>query len=917
MANPFRFALSNYRLTPPAHSSMRRLLPLTAVLLAPASSVVVRNVHAQQSAAPAVATPARPHEQAPVARAARREGVVHIDGRMDEQAWEAAPPITEFTQLDPREGEPASERTEARILIDDDALFVGFRLYDSEPAKIQRQLARRDQGIEGDLVEVYIDSYHGHNDAVVFRLSAAGARRDASVSSNGNQDNSFDAVWEGAVTSDGQGWSAEFRIPLSQLRYNANQPDQTWGIQLARKVARKAEVSFFSFTPKKEQQGIHRYGHLAGLGRLRSPRRLELVPYVLTKNENPVVRAGDPFLKKNDIVGGTGLDLKYGITSNFTLDATFNPDFGQVEVDPAVVNLSAFETFFPERRPFFVEGASIFSFGDMRTQNSSNGYSIMYSRRIGREPTRFLDGEWVDAPRETTIDGAVKLTGRSKAGWSIGVLDAVTAREQGRYMDAARVVRRATVEPRANYFVGRVKRDLRQGNTTLGFGLTAVNRDLSDEELRPLFLGSAYAAGVDWQHAWGNRRWAFDGNVVLTRNVGSPDAIADLQLSPARYFQRPDLKAERFDPTRTKLDGYVAEATFAKMSGKHWRGTLTYQDYSPGFDVNEAGFLGNTSMRGIAPLIGYEENTPNKYVRNWAQFLFWNPSWNYDGDMTFTGVGSITVAELPNFWNYFLRLDWRPPVFNDSFTRGGPSARVVADRGFGVEINSDRRKPYTYGLFTNYFQNVKGGWRQQISPYASLRPTTALRVTFQPSYNRNHTLAQYVATRSDPTATRTFGSRYVFATLEQRQVALVTRIDWTFSPTLSLQLFAQPLVASGDYHDYKEFLEPRAYDFRVYSEANGEITRDANGTYTVDPDLGGPAPPFTFRDRDFNRRSLRGNAVLRWEYRPGSALFLVWQQSRFQSNVTGDFDFGQNFSDLWSVQPENIFVVKATYWIGR
>ena len=896
---------------------MRRSSFPSVMLTGVAILLAIPGAGAQQATTPTVAVAARPHESAPVARATRREGVIHVDGRLDEQAWAAATPITEFTQLDPKEGQPASERTEARILIDDDALYVGFRLYDSEPARIQRQLARRDEGIEGDLVEVYIDSYHGHNNAVVFRLSAAGARRDASVSSNGNQDNSFDAVWDGAATSDGQGWSAEFRIPLSQLRYNANQPDQTWGIQLARKIARKAEVSFFSFTPKNEQQGIHRYGHLTGLGRLQSPRRLELVPYVLTKNENPVVSPGDPFRKKNDIVGGAGLDLKYGITSNLTLDATFNPDFGQVEVDPAVVNLSAFETFFPERRPFFVEGASIFSFGDMRTNNSSNGYNFIYSRRIGREPTRFLDGEWVDAPRETTIDGAVKLTGRSKGGWSIGVLDAVTAREEGRFIDALGATQTATVEPRSNYFVGRVKRDMREGNTTLGVGLTAVNRDLSDHDLRPMFIGSAYAAGFDWQHAWGNRRWAFDGNVVLTRNIGSPEAIADLQLSPARYFQRPDLTAAHFDPDRTKLDGYVAEATFAKIAGKHWKGTLTYQDYSPGFDVNEAGFLGGTNMRGIAPLINYEENTPNKYVRNWAQYLFWNPVWNYDGDMTFTGVGAITVFETPNFWNYFFRLDWRPPVYDDVFTRGGPLARVVADRGFGLEINSDRRKRYTYGMFTQYFQNVKGGWRQQISPYITMRPTTALRVTFQPSYNRNHNLAQYVATRDDATAANTFGKRYVFATLEQRQVAMVTRVDWTFSPTLSLQLFAQPLIASGDYHDYKEFLYPRTYDFRTYDEANGQISRGSNGVYTVDPDLGGPAPSFTFNDRDFNRRSLRGNAVLRWEYRPGSALFLVWQQSRFQSNVTGDFDFGQNFGDLWAVQPENIFVLKATYWIGR
>ncbi|HEX2781191.1 MAG TPA: DUF5916 domain-containing protein, partial [Gemmatimonadaceae bacterium] len=679
-----------------------------------------------------------------------------------------------------------------------------------------------------------------------------------------------------------------------------------------RKIARKAESDFFAFTPKSQREGIHTFGHLTGLGRLPSPRRLELVPYALSKTQNPVVAPGDPFRKKNDVVGGAGLDLKYGITSNLTLDATFNPDFGQVEVDPAVVNLSAFETFFPERRPFFVEGARIFSFGEMRTQNSSNGYAFLHSRRIGRAPTRFIDGDWVDAPLETTIDGAVKLTGRSKGGWSLGVLDALTAEEQARFRDATGD-HRAVVEPRSNYFIGRVKRDLRGGNTTVGMGFTAVNRDLSDPALKPLYRSAAYALGMDWQHAWGNRTWAFDGAVTATTNLGSPQAIAELQLSPARYYQRPDLKAVRFDPTRTSLDGYVAEATLARIAGKHWRGTLTFQNYSPGFEINEAGFLGGTNMRGIAPLISYSENTPGKHIRNWSQYLFWNPSWNYDGDMTFTGVGSITVWETANFWDYFLRFDWRPPVFDDVFTRGGPIARTVSGRGAMIQIDSDRRKRYTYGVFARYYEDHAGGWNQSIGPRATLRPSTALRVTLQPTFSRVHSMAQYVARRSDPLATRTYGSRYVFATLEQHQVSMVTRVDWTFSPGLSLQLFAQPLVAAADFHDYKEFLRPRAYDFHVYD--GSEISK-SGGVYTVDPDGAGPAGSFTFNDRDFNRRSLRGNAVLRWEYRPGSALFFVWQQSRFASRPTGRFDFNQDFNDLWSVQPENVFVLKATYWIG-
>jgi hypothetical protein len=876
-----------------------------------------------QSSGPAVGPvaggSAAGHAVAPHASVARRAGPVRIDGRLDDAAWQAATPVADFRQFDPKEGEPASERTEARLLLDEDALYVAVRLFDSEPSRIQKELARRDESIEGDDVEIHIDSYHDHNSAYIFRISAAGARRDATASANGNQDNSWDAVWEGAATVDSAGWNAEFRIPLSQLRYDPRQVEHTWGLQIRRKIARKAELSLFAFTPKNEQQGVNRYGHLVGLGKLPSPRQLEFTPYLLAKNANPSAPRDHPFQERNEVVPGAGMDLKYGITSNLTLDATINPDFGQVEVDPAVVNLSAFESFFPERRPFFIEGANIFSFGSMRTQNSSAGYDFIHTRRIGRSPQRSIGGgdiAFVDAPLETTIAAAAKLTGRSASGWSLGLMDAVTTREEARFRTLSGTEGRETVEPRANYFIGRLKRDLRQGNTTVGIAATAVNRDLDDPDLEPMFRSAAYVGGFDWQHAWANRRWAFDGAIVGTRNIGSAEAIDVLQLSPARYYQRPDRESYFRDPTRTSLDGYVTEMTLAKLSGK-WRGTLTYQDYSPGFETNELGFLGSTDVRGIAPLISYTENKPSKYVRNWSQFLFWNPTWNYDGDMTFNGVGSISVAELPNFWDVFFRLDWRPPVIDDRLTRGGPVAGLTTSYGIQFEVNSDRRKRYTGGIYVGRFWNAAGGWEVEVAPRATLRPTSALRVTLQPGYGRARGMGQYVTRATDPLAVDTHGSRYVFATLDQHQLSLVTRIDWTFTPALSLQLFAQPLIAAGDFTDYKEFTRPREFNFEIYGRDAGTIARNAEGIYTVDPDGSGAAPAFTFADRDFNQRSLRGNAVVRWEYRPGSALFFVWQQRRFDFVRNGEFDSGRDLSALWGSRPENVFVVKGTWWVGR
>ncbi|MGH7639077.1 MAG: DUF5916 domain-containing protein, partial [Gemmatimonadaceae bacterium] len=844
------------------------------------------------------------HAAAPALRAARRDGDVRIDGRLDDPAWKGAEPVTAFRQRDPNEGEPGSQRTEARVLVDGEAIYVGLRMFDTEPRLIQAQLARRDESVEGDIAEVYLDSYHDHLTGYVFRLSALGAKRDAALSES-SQDESWDPVWDGAATIDTEGWSAEFRIPLSQLRYDPGSADHVWGIQVMRKIARKGEVQVLSFTPKTEQSGINTYGHLTGLGRLPAPRQIELVPYVVAKNEHPTAPRNDPFRKRNELAPGMGLDVKYGITSNLTLNATFNPDFGQVEVDPAVVNLSAFETFFPERRPFFVEGASIFGFGAMRTFNSSNGYNFTHTRRIGRSPQRGLGGpnfQFVDAPLETTIAGAAKLTGRTKGGWSIGLLDAVTMQEEARFRTGLGGDSSAVVEPAANYFIGRVKRDLRGGNSTVGVALNMVHRSLGDDALDPLFRTSAYAAGFDWNHAWAKREWSFDGAIVMTRNNGSPAAIDALQLSPARYYQRPDRRSDfHRDPTRTSLTGHMAEASLAKLAGKHWRFSLTAQDYHPGFEINEMGFESSADMRGLAPLIGHVETQPGKVFRFRESFLFWNPTWNYDGDMTFNGVGTLTFLQTKNFWGIFGRLDWRPPVIDDRLTRGGPVGVIPAQFGWGFELTSDSRKKHTFGVFINRFVSSGGGWSQFFGPNVALKPSPAVRVRLSPTFFKARRLAQYVTTQADANAADTYGARYVFSTIAQNELSMQTRVDWTFTPRLSLQVFAQPLISSGDFMDFKELARPRQFNFDVYGRDIGTITRDpATAQYSVDPDGLGSSPTFNFRDPDFNQRFLRGNALLRWEYRPGSVLFFVWQQSRFGSIPQGTFEPGRDIGELWA-----------------
>ena len=869
--------------------------------------------------APPDATPANRHAAAPQIRAARVRGTIAVDGRLDEASWTAAEPATHFTQTDPAEGQPATERTEVRVLVGEDALYIGARLYDRSPDRIKAVLARRDDDVEADEFDVYLDSFHDHLSGVRFRVTPGGATLDGILGSSAqgsDEDDTWDPVWESATSVDSLGWTAELRIPLSQLRYNST-ADGTWGIQLYRKILRKGEESWFAFVPKTEFSGVSRYGHLVGLGPLRAERRLELAPYLLAQGSYAEAVAGDPFQSGHDYHGSAGLDLKYGLTSDLTLNATVNPDFGQVEVDPAVVNLSVFETFFPEKRPFFVEGADAFRFGGIRASNSFGFPNIFFSRRIGREPQRSVSGEevsFLDAPTETSIHAAAKLSGRTRTGWSIGVLDALTGREEARYVDPLGAQVSTPVEPPTNYFVGRLRKDLREGNSTVGVIATAVNRDQESPELNSLLRSSAYIVGADFTNSWSDRSWSLDGSVGFSTVRGSEESIALTQQSSARYYQRPDATSYHFDPTRTSLSGYSYQLALAKNSGLHWEGGLVYQEVSPGFESNDLGFQSEASERGISTALEYNERRPGRHLRRWGIFPFTNHLWNFDGDLLFGSFGLIFSGQLRNFWDFQLRGDYQPPTYDDRLTRGGPVARLPRFSDVRLEVNSDSRR--TTRLTANFTQSWTSAAEHKTTAdlTLSVRPAPALRLSVGPAVTLNNTLSQYVASVSDPVAAATFGTRYVFATLDQREVSVITRMDWTFTPRLSLQLFLQPLVSSGDYTELKEFVRPRSYDFAVYGRDKGTVTPTLDGSQ-IDPGDGGA--PFTIEPQNFTIRSLRANAVLRWEWRPGSTLYLVWQQNRESDQPYGDLQVGRDLGAVFTEgEARTVLAVKASYWLS-
>jgi hypothetical protein len=849
------------------------------------------------------------HADAPVARAVRREGRLSIDGRLDEEEWRRAEVVTNFIQTDPNEGVPPSERTEVYIMFDDDALYIGARLWDST-GQVRSRLGRRDAMLgDSDWFSVMIDSHHDHLTAYQFSANPAGVKRDEVTNGGWRGDASWDAVWDLGTSVDDEGWTVEIRIPFSQLRFSAADM-QTWGIQFSRRINALQEVSVFAFTPRRLRGGVARYGHLEGIEGIKPGKRLEAMPYSLARAERVSVAEGNPFRSGRDYFSGFGVDAKYRITSALTIDATINPDFGQVEVDPAVVNLSASETSLQERRPFFVEGADIFRFADARLFNS---------RRIGRAPQGSLPGglAFSDRPSAATILGAAKLSGRTATGWTVGLVQALTGEESAPWVDREGMRGETVVEPMTNYLAGRLMRDFRSGQSQVGIIGTAVNRRLDEPQLERLLRRSAYSGGIDFSHEFLNRTWSLQGALALSHVEGSEEAMLRTQLLSSRYYQRPDAEHISIDPTMTSMQGFGAKFDLEKLAGLHWRGTASVSAVSPGFEINDMGFQTGVDRIATNLNVTYVESQPSRYFRNWRISGGPQVNWNFGGDWI-GGRGSLNMnGQFANFWNGMLSINKRIVGLDDRLTRGGPLTRDRPGQSVNGHIMTDSRRMVSGRVGWNYSWGVGEGLEQRLNVNASVRPADNWSFSFGPSVSRNLGSAQYVTAVTDSFATATFGRRYIFSSIEQTQVSMDTRLNVNFTPELSLELFMQPLIATGDFQDLKQLRAPRTFDFDVLGRDVGTVTyNEATRVYSVDPDGDGPARAFNIANRDFNTRSLRGNAVMRWEYRPGSTMYLVWQQRRSESFQRGDFDFFRDGRGLLDARPDNIFVFKLSYWLN-
>jgi len=837
---------------------------------------------------------------------------INIDGILSEQVWQNNHGINNFTQKDPKEGEKASEQTIVYTAYDDHALYIAARMFDASPDSIIARLARRDVEINSDLFAVFLDPYYDKRSGYYFGVTAAGTLYDGILYNDDWNDASWDGVWECKTLIDEKGWAAEFRIPFSQLRFKEKDLN-IWGVNFRRDIARKKEEDYLVHTPKNESGFVSHFTDLVGIDNIKPSGQLEILPYIITKAEYISTEEGNPFNDGSKYSPGIGADLKYGIGSNLTLNATINPDFGQVEIDPAVINLSDVETFFSEKRPFFIEGSTIFNFGFGGARNywgfNWGNPNFFYSRRIGRVPQGSLpDADFNDVPVGTHILGAAKLTGKLGDNWNVGTIQSLTEREYAEIQNSSSRSE-VEVEPLSYYGIFRAQKEMNEGKHGLGFISTVTLRDFKEDRLRNEINSGAYSFGIDgWTFLDSSKTWVIAGWTGLSHVRGNSERMIQLQENSLHYFQRPDASYLNVDSSAVSLTGFSGRLVLNRQKGNFFFNSA-FGFISPSFDVNDAGFFWSSDVINMHIGGGYSWTEPANFYHYMeiGGAVFRN--YNFGGDITWQGIFNFGYIQFANYYSMNWNLAYNPQTINNRRTRGGPLSLNPPGYEVNLSLGSDSRNDWVINVGGYTYQSINENfWNANFT--IELRPASNISVSLSPFLERNFQHAQWVDAFSDPFALNTFGKRYLFANMDQKTFGAGIRLNWTFTPKLSLQLYVQPLISSGDYDNYKELAAPKTNDFNA-------LTVEENGDkIIIDPDDSGPASSIEFDNPNFNFKSLRGNAVLRWEYLPGSVVYFVWTQSRSDFENIGQFRFNQSVNRLLDAHPDNIFLIKFTYWLS-
>ncbi|HSP81844.1 MAG TPA: DUF5916 domain-containing protein, partial [Myxococcaceae bacterium] len=808
----------------------------------------------------------------PRVRAVRVEQGPRVDGVLDDAVWQRATFLTGLVQKEPEQGRPATLRTEVAFLHDADALYVGARMEGDGAEEAATVMTRRDESGVAERLIISLDTYRDRRTAYSFAVTAAGVRVDWYHPDDDEyrRELSFNPVWEARTSRTPEGWVAELRIPFSQLRFNEAE-EQVWGLNVNRYIPRRNEDVFWVVVPRDVTAWSSRFGELTGLRGVAPSRRLELLPYLAAdlrthSGEDP--RAGTPFAGRRPYGGRVGLDAKMGLGPDLTLAATFNPDFGQVEADPAQVNLSAFEPFLEERRPFFTEGSQLFQ-GPL-------GPSYFYSRRVGGAPRLSADADFVEVPPASTLWGATRLTGRLSSGLSLGVLGAVTGEVYAdTYDDDSREQGRQKLEPYTHQGVVRVQQELGPSGSVVGATFTSLYRHLGEGEGRTRELArEAYTGGADFRLRLRGGEYLLSGFAGGSVVRGSPEALVRLQRSSAHFFQRPDQDYVRVDPEATSLSGYTAGAQVERLSGSWlWNAGLSLE--SPGFELNELGRLESADDIDLSLGLRYRDTEPGRVLRGWDLGLGASSNWNYGGVRQSSGLTLSGSATLRNFWSSDFRVTYQPRSLSDTLTRGGP----LMQTGQGVDgelyLRGNQAGPYRWTVGGGAWRSETGSRGGYLWGSLTLQPTRWLRLGVEPTASRYTEGVQYVDTREGGRE-ETYGQRHVLASVRRRELALRLRANLFLSPDLSLEAYAEPFASSGHYPGVGELARAGGRALRRYGEDGTSLVRRADGSVEVRDGTSS----FLLENPDFNLRSFRSNVVLRWEWSPGSTLFLVWQQRR-------------------------------------
>lgn len=829
-----------------------------------------------------------------------------IDGLHNEKAWEIVDWATDYIENEPDENTAPTEQTKFKILYDQNNLYIAVRCYDKDPKGIVKRLSRRD-GFDGDWVEFNIDSYNDKRTGFSFTMSAAGVKGDEFISENGNNwDGSWNPIWYLATNTDNEGWTAEAKIPLSQLKFG-NDKEQIWGIQSTRRYFRAEERSVWQRIKRDAPGWVSEFGELRGLSNIEPQKQFEIQPYVLGQYDSYPKEPNNPFRDGSDGKLNFGIDAKIGITNDLTLDLTINPDFGQVDADPGAIALDGFQIFFQERRPFFVENKNIFDF-----RFADNQDNLFYSRRIGREPQgnpTVPESAYTNVPINSTILGAAKFSGKTKNGWSIGLLETVTSNEFAKINDNGNTSEQL-VEPATNYLVGRVQKDFNNRNSYIGGIFTATNRNLKANEL-DFLRKAAYTTGFDFRHNWKNRKYFFAGNIVASHVNGSKEAITQTQQELTHLFQREDAGHVSVDENRTSLAGSGGKLEIGKSSVGNWRYYTNLTWRSPELELNDVGFLRQADEIKQNSGLSFQTLKPigifRKISSQFDQFTTYDFDSNFNRNQMSIGIN----ANFKNNWNVGFESIYKPRIYTNSALQGGPRFRFSEEVIQVLNIGSDSRKKIRYNtsLVTSIGKNNSFSYNE-INFGLEVQPSNALTVSINPGFTLSKNKTQYVDQTSFGDA-----SRYITANINQQTLSAAVRINYTINPNLTLQYYGEPFISKGKYTEFNRVTNPVAdyYRDRVSFFNENQISLDENNdNFVVDENIDGIGD-YSFKNPDFAYVQFRSNLVMRWEYIPGSEIFLVWSQGTTGFGNPKDTIFSSLDSQILGQKPENIFLIKATY----